>query len=552
MPFSFSEASPELREAVQSVENRADECYRLLRLLKRPANEARWALLTAMALQLEAYQQQYGANSPRHKIRLIGLDRCTVGFKFISEKARSESRLVQKYTWHGSLATDANFSRNLTEQYSHFLDVFPMWHKDHERLDLLPDGRVRFYIPRDSPRERQVIAFQQGYRPQGVEIAAQYGGSPAPEPPETMKLLAKLWEQARPGGTAGKFAYEPSIELVESLRPKYDRRLRENFRRSDAFKFGKYSLREFKSFYIALLILCSIHEYICYPFDMPGRPVPVSSLVMVKGRRAWVTKLSDISGLAQDVCEAIVSDLVLDPVAHPTSSMCIHPFVPLDRLTLAVAPQFPLASAVDDNITRSYSYLAPDLFSAQNTEKEETMMELVRGAAPQYDVRSRIELPDKAGEIDLLLADEEKRAVVLGELKWVRKPYRSLERIARDKEIDRGVGQLRLIRDFMRLHPDFLHERGKLPRNLTEYAAIHYLLLAWDHWYWVEPDDGIAIIDFGAFVPALRKSSSLDALVARLLTYNWLPQEGRDFRVSYAPSEANGAVFESCIFSPVA
>lgn len=50
MPFRKSEALIDLCKAVQAVENRADECYKLLRLLKRPANEARWALLPAMAL----------------------------------------------------------------------------------------------------------------------------------------------------------------------------------------------------------------------------------------------------------------------------------------------------------------------------------------------------------------------------------------------------------------------------------------------------------------------------------------------------------------------
>ena len=40
MPFLLNDASPELKNAVQAVEDRADKFYELLRLLKRPANEA--------------------------------------------------------------------------------------------------------------------------------------------------------------------------------------------------------------------------------------------------------------------------------------------------------------------------------------------------------------------------------------------------------------------------------------------------------------------------------------------------------------------------------
>jgi hypothetical protein len=44
-------------------------------------------------------------------------------------------------------------------------NIFPLWHRNHERAELMPNGAVRFHIPRDSARQRQVIAYQQLYRP---------------------------------------------------------------------------------------------------------------------------------------------------------------------------------------------------------------------------------------------------------------------------------------------------------------------------------------------------------------------------------------------------
>jgi len=551
MPFLLNDASIELKSAVQAVEDRADKCYELLRLLNRPANEARWALLTAMALQLEVWQQQFGPNSPNHKIRMVNLDRCTCGFKFISEHGKPASRLVQKYTWHGSLILEANDALQLTEQYSYFLSAFPLWHKNHEQVDVQPDGRVRFYIPRDSSRERRVIAFQQGFRRKGSEIASPYsGGPPKAESPEALRLLGQLWQEARPGGTAKKFSYDPSRQLIEALRPKYQDRLDEHFRHPNAFHLNGYRLGEFKSFYIALLILCSIHEYICYPFDKPGQPIPASSLVMMKTRPVWTTKISEISGLPKAVCEAIISDLTLDPVGQPGASMCIHPFVSLDGFVLGVAPQFPLASAVDDNILRSFSYRYPALFSAQNTEKELIMRQRIEDAAVRFRIDHSVELPDKTTEIDVLLADNESSTVVLAELKWSRKPNRALERIARDKDIAKGLTQLQLIRAYARAHPTFLHELGKLPHSLTSYANVYYLLIVWDHWFWIDPEDGIAVVNFDALLPALKKAINLKTLVTELLTYEWLPVEGRDFQVNYATVAVNGALLESSIFSP--
>jgi hypothetical protein len=551
MPFRKSEASIELLNAVQAVEDRADGCYQLLRLLRRPANEARWALLTAMALNLEITLQKYGRNGSLHRISVINLDHCTSGFGFINEHGRPASRLVQKYTWNGSLITDANHALMVTNQYMHFLNTFPMWHKDHEEVEMLPDGKVRFYIPRDSTRQRQVIAFQQGFRTRGSELFINWGAPPQNESKEGKRMLDELFGASRQKGLARKFTYEPSQDLIEALRPKYQARLDDNFRHRDDFQLNGYSLRELKELYVALLILCAIHEYICYPFDRFGHPIPTSSLVMVKSRRTWINELSKISQLDKALCERILGDLTLNPSTQKGASMCIHPFVPLDDLTLAVAPQFPLASAVDDNILRMFSYTFDALFSAQNAEKEQTMIERLRPAVSRFEFKPSIKLPDGTTEIDVALADEVSSTLVLAELKWIRKPNRPLERIDREKEIEKGVEQLRLIRSFSRNNPEFLEQRKNLPKSISDYTNVHYLLVSWDYWHWIEPEDGIAIVDFTALLAALNKGDNLDATIKKLLAYDWLPTEGRDFKVRPATSSTNGASIEATLFTPV-
>jgi hypothetical protein len=75
-----------------------EEFNKLLRLLNRPANEARWALPISMALNLEITLQKDGRNGHGHRIRVINFDRCTSDFKFINGHGRPVSRLVQKYT----------------------------------------------------------------------------------------------------------------------------------------------------------------------------------------------------------------------------------------------------------------------------------------------------------------------------------------------------------------------------------------------------------------------------------------------------------------------
>jgi len=70
------------------------------------------------------------------------------------------------------------------------------------------------------------------------------------------------------------------------------------------------------------------------------------------------------------------------------------------------------------------------------------------------------------------------------------------------------------------------------------------------NYFWIDPEDGIAVVNFEALLPALNRAANLQSLITELLTYEWLPVEGRDFRVTYETSAVNGALLESATFSP--
>jgi hypothetical protein len=547
MPYFKKDANPEQLAAIQVLEDTADGCYRLLRLLKRPRNIAVWALLTSMSRELELLQQRFGANSLNHRIGVINNDQYVCGFHFIAKHGKPESRLVQSLNFHGSIAEDASFAHNICRRYTSYLKVFPMWHKNHERAELLGPGRIRFEIPRDSPRQRQVIAYQQIFRP---AYEARKKSDPEPQSPYRQRLFSELFNSARGRGLNRKFRYEPTAALIEELRPDYVARLETNFRHPDEFKLNGYSLHEFKEFYIALLILCAIHEYICYPWPNPGNPLPESSLVMVKTRPEWLKKLSNIARLPADVCSNILDDLILDPESTSFTSVCIHPFVPLDRnqLTLAVAPQFPLASAADENILRSFSYTYPALFSAQNIQKENMMREQFREANPRFQPVFGIELPDGSTEIDALLVDDVADVVVLAEFKWLRKPAKPLEQLAREADLAKGINQIKLTRDFGRENPRWLQKRGLLSKPLSAYSNVHHVLLVRNYWHWIEPEESIALIDFDEFLLQYAASSNLRSVMENLLRYDWLPVEDSDFYVRYKAEPIHGVVMESAQF----
>jgi hypothetical protein len=85
-------------------------------------------------------------------------------------------------------------------------------------------------------------------------------------------------------------------------------------------------------------------------------------------------------------------------------------------------------------------------------------------------------------------------------------------------------------------------------RPLSDYQHVYYLLVARDHWRWVEPRDEFAIVEFDAFVRTLGRVADLRSAANELLGYDWLPVEGREFFVRNDRATANGVSIESEVF----
>jgi hypothetical protein len=156
-------------------------------------------------------------------------------------------------------------------------------------------------------------------------------------------------------------------------------------------------------------------------------------------------------------------------------------------------------------------------------------------------------MPNPTPDVDMLTADEGSSTVILAELKWMRKSLRSVEIIEKDAAVLNGVTQLQEIRAFLADHPDHLTGTGRLPRRVQDYDHVYWLVVARDHGPWMDVTD-IALVEFEAFAMALSAADDLHSAVEQLLTYDWLPVEGRDCQVQYDGVTVNGVGQESEVF----
>jgi hypothetical protein len=544
MPTLKTDANQELIDSLDALEKTADECWRPLGLLNYPSDRASWALLARAVGRVEQHRRGLPPDAAPSDALLANLSRATaIALRWAGQHAQAPGPGTRE--WDAELAEAADQAIAVGNSYSHFEVCFQGFHKDLYAAELVAPSRVRF-TGDTTPRYRQVRAFQQyaRLRPPPVGVAQPLAQVETPRVRRLMETTLQACRRVSPL----QFEYDDAWELWREMFPRNHERVRGLTRRAGHLTLGAFTLDEFGAVYAALVTIASAHDFLCFCWGESCRAYPLESAVIVRARSAWVDALSELSGITREKCANVLSDLTFDN--RRSVDLHVHPMVPIDGADdrLAVAPPFPLHANHDENILRVCSQRRRQVFDVVSGGKEAEMLEALRPLLGRYDLQQSVALPDENPDIDLIIADDTSSTVVLAELKWIRKPLRALEIPDRDADVMKGIDQLQLIRTFLRAKPRYLCDQRRLSRPLTEYERVHYLLVARDHWRWVDPGDQIATVQFDAFAQILARSDNLRAAIDELLHYDWLPIEGTNFAVRFENAGVNGVSLESELF----
>lgn len=543
MAYLKNDAPADIAEILRQAEAQADECWRALHIRHFPANVAVWAVLTGGIRVVEREQAASGSNTPHFDATLVNLSRLlATAVKWALVHGQSVADLNGH--WTGELSAAVDQALALAKDYSHFEVCFQGYHKGRYAADVLSPSLIRFSVP-GTQRDRQVSAYQKGLRPREGRFAGQRAAQ-RPQKPRIIEAFGQVLRACRQRGSLG-FEYDDPSDLWRELMPEYKDRVTALARRADTLSLGDYTIAEFNAFYVALIVICAAHDHLCFLWAQTHGVYPIESAVIVRSTAAWADVLSGLSGLAPETCRAMIADLTC---SVRSVDLHVHPFIPLGGADdmLALAPPFPLHSRHDENILRVCSQRRPQVYDVTSLEKQSEMLATARAAGSRYGANGPVQLPNPVPDIDLLVTDEPHATVVIAELKWIRKSVRPAEIRDRDADVLKGIGQLDSIATFLAKNADYLRSRGLLARRIDQYEQVHYLLVARDHWRWVEPRGRVAIVEFEPFARTIERVASLREAVGELLTYDWLPVEGRDFTVQNDRAEANGVTIESPVF----
>jgi hypothetical protein len=544
-----SEASDEYNASVQRIEDTADLCYQNLTLLDRPKDLASWTVLTRVVFRIEEVIQQKGFGTQSHAVALQNLARwCSQVLAWVSLHGKAEFVGKGSLKWSQLLAAPVDSALEAAAGYDAFTSSFPLWHKSIMWAELVEPSCVRLSAEESKDR-RRVRAQQQGICPSTSrpKVGSSLSLSPAVDQSVKQKI-ANLVQNA--SGDQLSFSYGKPTNLWQQLCEEYFSLLGSIFRRQDDLRVSTFTLKEFRGLYSGLLALCGVHDLACaWRGQMKGQ-YPINSAVMVFQRKDWIKLLRRITSLPQSIVEDAVTDLTFG--ATKTLDLFVHPFVPLsnDSEVLGLIPQFPLKSRPDENIIRVCSYLRPSLHDALTDSKEQEMRnELQTAARSTLKLRGPRPLPGGDGDIDLIVEDSVNSALLIAELKWLRRTIRPTEHTGRQEEFLRAIEQIRKVKVFLQANPRYLLDVGDVSKSLNDYKGVYFGIIARDYFVWVDPRE-FPVIDYDQFLRVIGEPKSLQSTMEELLTFNWLPVEGRDFVVEYPRHSANGVSVETEVNFP--
>lgn len=185
----------------------------------------------------------------------------------------------------------------------------------------------------------------------------------------------------------------------------------------EEWEFDKFSVKDFKQFWIAIATLCFIHMIACLKSGAPG--ADVQEAVLIKSSTEFVQIIADKTELSTDSISAILKLLTYNSRLK-NNDIVYQPFVEIDKDRLALAPHLILASRPERNLISLIHKIRDKSYFDLTNLREGIMqdeIDTVTGKIPNILVEKNKSLPGTLPDVDYAIWDKESNSILICELK---------------------------------------------------------------------------------------------------------------------------------------
>ena len=255
--------------------------------------------------------------------------------------------------------------------------------------------------------------------------------------------------------------------------------------------------------------------------------------VLVIDNSELLNRLRRYTALDVAIIEAVIRDLTYGECNIRNPDPALQPLIPLTPEYIAICPALFMGINAERNFFVLVNRLpdAKDAYSRLSTEREGLLRERMLAQLKDLPLRfwtgsipGRNDLPD----LDLVIVDELTRTVLVQELKAFVQPAEAREVLEKSQEIERGVGQIRKLREAFQANPEAIRRALKIGHDYK----LHYAVAS--EAFVGTPsvqDCSIPVVHASHIVDRLKAGMSLPAVCHWLESREYLPAEGVHYEV---------------------
>jgi hypothetical protein len=341
----------------------------------------------------------------------------------------------------------------------------------------------------------------------------------------------------------GRVRYKPDARITKRLFRTFNV---PQTPRPQSWKFPWGSIEDCALFYAALQSVCAYH-LLAVHFEAARNKltgVGASQICFMPLRVALEKDITDIAGLSLARVREILEVMTLGHGVE-TSDPALQPLIPIGRDRLAVPSFNVLSSNWARNMLTLHARTERRTFNSQSGIFEVEMTRSMFSAiGTHFFKRPNAFLPTnrELEEIDIVIVDEQNRAILLCELRWILQPGDVREVINKRGEIQKKVAQIeRKVKGVRAVLPKVLKTLD-LPNGSWDVQGI-IVIDGYGGLQSTKPKE-FPIVPMKVAVEAINASKNLRHMHALLGTPIWLPRPNMDFSIKREAQNILGVQFE--------